>query len=138
MYEDYMFEEEEKKQKQQQEPVFNQVSQSNQSTAMAVVSFVLGSASMVLFLSGFAMIGAIIAIILGIIYIATTKGKAGKSFAIAGIVTGILCIGLFIGSWVLIVSNVDNTYDAMKEMYEMATGQNIDATLDDLAPSETF
>ncbi len=123
MNEDYMFEDEDKKDSGNNSygnPQYNygeykgpQYSyaggrpiESEDSVAMAVVSMILGVISLTLFLAGVNFISAIIAIILGIIFLCKRHSK-GNAFAITGIVTAALSMALCIAAWSFIYNNAD-------------------------------
>ena len=53
---------------------------------------------------------------LGIIFIATRRGKAGKRFAVIGIITSIISIVLFFSSMSYMLSNIDGILALEDEM----------------------
>ncbi|SCZ79550.1 DUF4190 domain-containing protein [Pseudobutyrivibrio xylanivorans] len=76
---------------------------------LAIASLILGAVSLVFFLFLLNIISAIIAIIMGFIFIGSTKaGAKGRGLAIGGIITAVLSIVLCIGSYVVIFQNADN------------------------------
>jgi ABC-type Fe3+-siderophore transport system permease subunit len=85
--------------------IFEEGEEVYQPIGMAVASLVLGLLSLVFFLVGLNLVGAIISIILGIIFIATRRGQAGKRLAVIGIITSIISIVLFFGSMSYMLSN---------------------------------
>lgn len=115
MNNDYMFEDEDNIEKgsydsgQYQYQYYDmEQPQARERIGMAVFSFVLGLLSLIFFITGINIIGAIISIILGIIFLASRKRKRGKGLAIAAIVTSVLGIFLCIISWIFIFGNADN------------------------------
>lgn len=88
-------------------------------TGFAVASLVLGIISLVLFCSCINMVTAIIAIIFGIVHLASYDLSQGKHMAIAGIITAAISIILFIGIWTWISSNsnLDNMTNSMYDFY---------------------
>ncbi len=85
--------------------IFEEGEEVYQPIGMAVASLVLGVLSLIFFLAGLNLIGAIVSIILGIIFIATKRGKAGKNLAVIGIITSIISIVLFFGSITYLLTN---------------------------------
>ncbi|MBR4708477.1 MAG: hypothetical protein IKP29_10520 [Pseudobutyrivibrio sp.] len=85
--------------------IFEEGEEVYQPIGMAVASLVLGVLSLIFFLAGLNLIGAIVSIILGIIFIATKRGKAGKNLAVIGIITSIISIVLFFGSIAYLLTN---------------------------------
>ena len=115
MNEDYMFEDEDNiEQGSYKAPQFQYQEQPqpqpevNQRMGLAVFSFVFGVLSLIFFLSGINLIGALISIILGIIFIATRRQKRGKVFAITGIIASVFSIVMCLFSWAFIFNNADN------------------------------
>lgn len=82
--------------------------QAPKSIALAVFSFAIGVVSLIFFITGLNIVGAIISIVLAIIFLASYKQRRGKAFAITGIVTSVLSICFFFFSWVFILSNAEN------------------------------
>ena len=85
--------------------IFEEGEEVYQPIGMAVASLVLGVLSLIFFLAGLNLIGAIVSIILGIIFIATKRGKAGKNLAVIGIITSIISIVMFFGSISYLLAN---------------------------------
>ncbi|MCR4830274.1 MAG: DUF4190 domain-containing protein [Pseudobutyrivibrio sp.] len=137
MFEDYMFEEEEnigytgpeysnvqlERKAAYRRPVNNKP-EDRETIGIAIGSFVLGVLSLVFFLIGINFISAIISIVLGIIYLVSSKEKRGKGLAITGIVTSILGMVLCIAAWAFIFSNaanirvLTNDVEGMEKWYE--------------------
>lgn len=95
--------------------------QKPEKTGLAVAALVLGIISVVLSCMGFNIIIAIIAIILGAVYL-SKKQAARRGMAIAGLVLGIVSIALFILMVVLVVvfmfAGMGGMYgDLYNEMY---------------------
>lgn len=85
--------------------IFEEGEEVYQPIGMAVASLVLGVLSLIFFLIGLNLVGAIVSIILGIIFIATRRGKAGKRLAVIGIITSIISIVLFFASMSYMLTN---------------------------------
>ncbi|MBR1623904.1 MAG: DUF4190 domain-containing protein [Pseudobutyrivibrio sp.] len=133
MNNDYMFEDEENEGYQEPEygytgPQYSRTKEEyrakNDSMGLAIASMVLGILSLIFFLVGINIVASVIAIILGIIYLATSRIKKGKGMAVAGITTAALGIVCCIGAWAFIISNADhiavlrNDVEGMQEWYE--------------------
>ena len=136
MNNDYMFEEEENDRYQEyQEPEYGytgprysrteeEYRAKKESMGPAIASLILGILSLIFFLIGINIVAAIIAIVLGIVYLATSRTKKGKGMAIAGITTAALGIVCCIGAWAFIISNADhiavlgNDVEGMQEWYD--------------------
>ena len=95
-----------------------------QPIGMAVACLVLGLLSLIFFLTGLNIVTAIIAIILGIIFIATRRGKRGKLLAKLGIAASVLSIALFWGSMVYMAGNYDNVLSLEEEALQLYLGDD--------------
>ena len=106
---------------------------------MAVVSMVLGVGSIMFFILGINIIGSIISIILGIVFLAKSSNKLGRIFSITGIITAVLGIVCCIAAWSFIFSNADNIAaladdkDGMEKWYDY---YGIEGFYDDMQPYE--
>lgn len=95
--------------------------QKQEKTGLALAALILGIISLVVSCMGFNIIVAIIAIILGAVYL-SKKQQARRGMAIAGLVLGIISIALFVLMVVLIVvfmfTGMGGLYgDIYNEMY---------------------
>ena len=107
-----------------------------QNYGLLVPAFVLGLASLVFFLFGLNLITAIVAIVLSVMFLAANAGtgnKKGRGMAIIALVSSVLSIIMFIGSWALIVRNLDNLDDMFSDYlgnpelyYEYNSGDDFD------------
>jgi hypothetical protein len=91
---------------------------------LAIASLIIGIVSLVFFLFLLNIVSAIIAIILGFVFIGGTKaGQKGRGLAKAGIITSILSIVLCIGSYVLIFQNAGNITKMMENEFKSNNSQ---------------
>ena len=113
--------------------IFEEGEEVYQPIGMAVASLVLGLLSLIFFLVGLNLVGAIISIILGIIFIATRRGQAGKRLAVIGIITSIISIVLFLGSMSYMLSNSKGILALEKDILSLYDANGLyQATPDDL------
>jgi len=113
--------------------IFEEGEEVYQPIGMAVASLVLGLLSLIFFLVGLNLVGAIISIILGIIFIATRRGQAGKRLAVIGIITSIISIVLFFGSMSYMLSNSKGISALEKDILSLYDANGLyQATPDDL------
>ncbi len=88
---------------------------------LIIPAVVLGVASLVLFLFGINLLMAAISIIMAILFLAANVRmgkKRGTGLAIIAIVTSVLSVVLFFGSWALIMTNFDNLAPMIEEEFE--------------------
>ncbi len=156
MNEDYMFEDENENEKSSETEKrdiygdsyysqhYNQYQEEpgHQPIGKAVASLILGVLSLVFFLTGLNLITAIIAIVLGIIFIATRKQKDGKPIAAIGIITAIVSIVMFFMSWSYLFTNVSGILrieEDILKMYQDSDGYlSYPEDLDDIEWDETL
>ena len=114
----------------------NSASGKKAGNGLAIASMILGIVSLVLFCSCINLITAIIAIIMGIVFLANYNTASGKGMAIAGIVTAALSIVMLVGSYSMILDNpnLENLFD--DEFFEYYYYS--DDLLDDIGPFEEY
>ncbi len=130
---DYMFEDENEQYRQQ--AYYYQQPPKKADNGLAIASLVLGIIALLLFLSFFNILLALVSIVLGGIYLSQAKGQKGsQGLAIAGIITSVLSVVLCGACYGFIIANIANIYDASEDLiqyYEEYDEDYFDNYLDD-------